>query len=86
MKTFKSILIAAAACALACSCKQNGITLLVGTYGEAIHELSYSSKAHAFRELSSVAADGTLSKVGYRRTGIHPRNFFILPDGTQLID
>ena len=33
----------------------------------------------------SVAADGTLTKVGYQPTGIHPRNFNITPNGKYLL-
>jgi len=33
----------------------------------------------------SVAADGTLTKVGYQLTGIHPRNFNITPNGKYLL-
>lgn len=32
-----------------------------------------------------VNADGTLTKVGYQPTGIHPRNFTISPDGKWLL-
>lgn len=35
--------------------------------------------------IHAVADDGTLTKIGYRCTGIHPRNFAITPDGTQAI-
>ncbi|MCQ2165370.1 MAG: lactonase family protein [Bacteroidales bacterium] len=35
--------------------------------------------------IHAVAEDGTLTKVGYRTTGIHPRNFALTPDGTQAI-
>lgn len=31
------------------------------------------------------ATDGTLTKVGYQPTGIHPRNFIITPDGRFLL-
>lgn len=30
-------------------------------------------------------ADGTLTKVGYQLTGIHPRNFTITPNGKYLL-
>lgn len=30
-------------------------------------------------------ADGTISKVGYQNTGIHPRNFMITPNGKYLL-
>lgn len=33
----------------------------------------------------SVNADGTLTKTGYARTGRHPRNFMITPDGKHLL-
>lgn len=33
----------------------------------------------------SVATDGTLTKVGYQPTGIHPRNFNITPNGKYLL-
>lgn len=33
----------------------------------------------------SVAEDGTLSRAGYTRTGKHPRNFVITPDGEKLL-
>lgn len=33
----------------------------------------------------SVAEDGTLSRTGYTRTGKHPRNFVITPDGEKLL-
>ena len=33
----------------------------------------------------SVAADGTLTKVGYQPTGIHPRNFNITTNGKYLL-
>lgn len=33
----------------------------------------------------SVAADGTLEKIGYQPTGIHPRNFTISPNGKWLL-
>ena len=33
----------------------------------------------------AVQADGTLRKVGYQTTGIHPRNFTISPDGSYLL-
>ena len=29
--------------------------------------------------------DGTLTKVGYRQTGAHPRNFIITPNGKYLL-
>lgn len=32
-----------------------------------------------------VNADGTLAKIGYRNTGIHPRNFNITPNGKFLL-
>lgn len=35
--------------------------------------------------IHAVSEDGTITKVGYRCTGIHPRNFAITPDGTQAI-
>ena len=30
-------------------------------------------------------ADGTLTRIGYQPTGIHPRNFVISPDGTKML-
>lgn len=33
----------------------------------------------------SIADDGTLTRVGYQATGIHPRNFTISPDGQFLL-
>lgn len=33
----------------------------------------------------AVAADGTLTKVGYQPTGIHPRHFNITPNGKYLL-
>lgn len=33
----------------------------------------------------SIGEDGTLTKIGYRHTGSHPRNFIITPDGSQMI-
>jgi len=33
----------------------------------------------------SISKDGTLTKIGYRNTGVHPRNFIITPDGSQMI-
>lgn len=33
----------------------------------------------------SISNDGTLTKIGYRHTGVHPRNFIITPDGSQMI-
>ena len=33
----------------------------------------------------SVADDGSVIKTGYCRTGKHPRNFAITPDGTAML-
>lgn len=33
----------------------------------------------------SVAPDGTLTEAGYQRTGVHPRNFNITPDGKWVL-
>lgn len=33
----------------------------------------------------SIAQDGTLTKIGYQETGIHPRNFAITPNGKLLL-
>lgn len=35
--------------------------------------------------IMSINADGTIEKVGYQPTGIHPRNFTISPDGKWLL-
>ena len=33
----------------------------------------------------AIAEDGTLTRVGYQKTGIHPRNFAISPDGRFIL-
>ena len=64
-----------------------------GARGGADIHLSPSGKflyaSHRLKEdgisIFSVVADGTLTKVGYQLTGIHPRNFNITPNGKYLL-
>lgn len=64
-----------------------------GARGGADIHLSPNGKflyaSHRLKEdgisIFSVAADGTLTKVGYQLTGIHPRNFNITPNGKYLL-
>ena len=56
-----------------------------------INELSGKVTAFSYHEgkldaIQYIAADkGTLTKIGYELTGIHPRNFVITPNGRYLL-
>jgi len=64
-----------------------------GARGGADIHLSPNGKflyaSHRLKEdgisIFSVASDGTLNKIGYQQTGIHPRNFCITPNGKYLL-